>query len=65
MHTEDYLLSRKYDPTKFAIITSMTATQDDRRFKKMGYLKFLWMLFTNYINRNNINHFRKDIKYWA
>ena len=65
MHTEDYLLSRKYNPEHFAIITSVTATQDDRRFKKMGYLKFLWMLFTNYTNRNNINHYKKDIKYWS
>jgi glycosyltransferase involved in cell wall biosynthesis len=65
MHTEDYLLSRKYDPAKFAIITSMTATQDDRRFKKMGYLKFLWMLLVNYINRDRIDHFRKDINYWS
>lgn len=64
MHTEDYLLSRKYNREKFAILTSLTATQDDRRFKKMGYLKFLWMLILNYINRNNIEHFRKDIKYW-
>ena len=64
-HSEDYLLSRKYNPEKFAVMTSMTATQDDRRFKKMGYLKFLWILLINYINRNNINHFRKDIKYWS
>jgi glycosyltransferase involved in cell wall biosynthesis len=63
-HSEDYLLSRKYNPEKFAVITSMIATQDDRRFKKMGYFNFLWMLFINYINRNNINHYRKDIKYW-
>ena len=63
-HSEDYLLSRKYNPEKFAVITSMTATQDDRRFKKMGYFNFLWMLFINYINRNNINHYRRDIKYW-
>lgn len=65
MHTEDYLLSRKYDPEKFAVITSITATQDDRRFNKMGYFKFLWMMFNNYINRNDINYFRKDIKYWS
>jgi len=63
-HSEDYLLSRKYKPEKFAVITSLTATQDDRRFKKMGYFNFLRILFINYINRNNINHFRKDIKYW-
>lgn len=65
MHTEDFVLSRKYDPEKFAIIQSLTATQDDRRFKKMGYLSFLYMAILNYINRNNIGHFRKDIKYWS
>ena len=64
MHTEDYLLSRKYSPEKFAVVLSSTATQDDRRFKKMGYLKFLWMMVMNYLNRNNVEYFRKDIKYW-
>jgi glycosyltransferase involved in cell wall biosynthesis len=63
-HSEDYLLSRKYNKDGFAILTSFSATQDDRRFKRMGYLKFLWMMLVNYINRNNIYHFRKDIKYW-
>ena len=65
MHTEDYLLSRKYNPEKFGIIKLIPVTQDDRRFKKMGYFKFVWMLIMNYINRNDIEHFRKDIKYWA
>lgn len=65
MHTEDYLLSRKYNLEKFGIIKLIPVTQDDRRFKKMGYFKFVWMLIMNYINRNDIEHFRKDIKYWA
>jgi hypothetical protein len=64
MHTEDYLLSKKYNPEKFAVVLSSTATQDDRRFKRMGYLKFLGMMVMNYLNRNNVEYFRKDIKYW-
>ena len=62
-HTEDYILSRKYDKNSFLILDAYV-TQDSRRFKKMGYPRFIWMLLLNYIRRNDINHFRKDIGYW-
>lgn len=62
-HTEDYILSRKYDKNSFFILDAYV-TQDSRRFKKMGYPRFVWMLLLNYIRRNDINHFRKDIGYW-
>jgi len=62
-NSEDYLLSRQYSLKDFLILDKYT-TQDNRRFKYMGYGKFLKMMFVNYINRNNIEHFRKDINYW-
>jgi glycosyltransferase involved in cell wall biosynthesis len=62
-NSEDYLLSRQYSLKEFLILDKYT-TQDNRRFKYMGYGKFLKMMFMNYINRNNIEHFRKDINYW-
>ena len=62
--SEDYLLSRKYNKSKFHIL-NMYVGQDNRRFKKMGYFGFLKFLLKNYINRNNINHFRKDFNYWT
>ncbi len=62
--SEDYLLSRKYDKTKFHIL-DMYVGQDNRRFKKMGYFGFLKFLLKNYINRNNINYFKKDFNYWS
>ena len=62
-NSEDYLLSRQYPIKEFCILPRF-ATQDDRRFKYMGYSKFLRMMFTNYINRHNIEYFRKDINYW-
>ena len=62
-HTEDYILSRKYNKKDFFILDAYV-TQDSRRFKKMGYPRFIWMLLLNYIRRNDINHFRKDIGYW-
>lgn len=62
-HTEDYILSRKYKKESFYILNHYV-TQDSRRFKKMGYINFLLMLVRNYINRNNIEHFKKNIGYW-
>jgi glycosyltransferase involved in cell wall biosynthesis len=62
--SEDYLLSRKYKRSQFHIM-NMYVGQDNRRFKKMGYFGFLKFLLLNYINRNNINHFRKDFNYWS
>ncbi|MEI7508275.1 MAG: hypothetical protein WCJ62_02290, partial [Flavobacterium sp.] len=53
----DYLLSRQYSLKEFYILPKY-ATQDDRRFKYMGYGKFLKMMFKNYLNRNNIEYFR-------
>ncbi len=62
-NSEDYLLSRHYPFQKFCILPRHV-TQDDRRFDHMGYVSFLQMLVMNYINKNNIDHFRKNINYW-
>jgi glycosyltransferase involved in cell wall biosynthesis len=62
-NSEDYLLSRQYPMAEFHIMNKYV-TQDDRRFKYMGYLNFLKIMLMNYINRNNIEYFRKDINYW-
>jgi glycosyltransferase involved in cell wall biosynthesis len=62
-NSEDYWLSKKYSVKKFCI-SKMTYSQDDRRFKKMGYLGLLKLLVVNYINRDNIEFFRKDVGYW-
>lgn len=62
-HSEDYLLSKKIPKNKFKIVNGYIG-QDDRRFKKMGYLVFFWFLIKNYINRNNREWFIKDVGYW-
>jgi glycosyltransferase involved in cell wall biosynthesis len=61
--SEDYFYSRNYKKSKFKILNRF-AGQDDRRFKKMGYIGMLKLLISNYINRNNISHFQKDTNYW-
>jgi hypothetical protein len=62
-NSEDYWLSRHYNPKNFHI-SKMKYGQDDRRFKKMGYIKMLKLIILNHINRNNIDYFKKDVGYW-
>jgi glycosyltransferase involved in cell wall biosynthesis len=62
--SEDYLLSKQYHPTKFKILDHHFG-QDDRRFKKMGYIGMMKYMITNFFNRNNPEHFiNPNIKYW-
>jgi hypothetical protein len=62
-NSEDYWLSKQYDPSKFRISNHYIG-QDDRRFKKMGYIGMIRLIIQGYINRNNIEFFKKDIGYW-
>jgi len=62
-HSEDYFLSKKYDPREFRISDHYIG-QDDRRFKKMGYLGMVKLLIKSFINRNNKDFFKKDVGYW-
>jgi glycosyltransferase involved in cell wall biosynthesis len=59
--SEDFFLSKMYDPKKFAIIKHYFG-QDSRRFKKMGYTGMAWYLIKNFWNRNN-EKFWKDRDY--
>jgi len=61
--SEDFILSKKYPIDKFKIINRYV-TQDDRRFKKMGYWFYVKFLIKNYKKRNDENHFRKEINYF-
>lgn len=59
--SEDFFLSKMYDPKKFAIIKHHFG-QDSRRFQKMGYFGMAWYLLKNFWNRNN-KKFWKDKDY--
>lgn len=61
--SEDYLLSRKIPKNKFKILNKYVG-QDSRRFNKMGYMNFLKLIILNYLNKNNIEWFKKDVGYW-
>jgi glycosyltransferase involved in cell wall biosynthesis len=62
-HTEDWVFSKQISPSKFLLIPDLI-TQDDRRFIKFGYWNMILLIFKNWKNRNNIDHFRKEVGYW-
>ena len=64
MQSEDWLLSKKVNPNKFKIIPNLM-TQDNRRFRKYGYLSMVKLILRNWWNRNNLEYFYKDQKYWS
>lgn len=63
--SEDFFLSRMYDPKKFRILKHYFG-QDSRRFKKMGYFGMAAYLVKNFINRNNKQYWDRldSSKYW-
>jgi glycosyltransferase involved in cell wall biosynthesis len=63
--SEDYILSKQYSPKKFKIVNHYFG-QDERRFKKLGYLGMIRYMAVNFFNRNNLEHFEKaKVNYWS
>jgi glycosyltransferase involved in cell wall biosynthesis len=62
--SEDWLLSRKIEIEKFGLLPFLI-TQDNRRFKRFGYLNMIRLIIRNLYHRNSENHFRKDSGYWG
>jgi len=63
--SEDFFLSKMYDPKKFKLVKHYFG-QDSRRFQKMGYFGMAWYLIKNFWNRNNEKYWDKieHSKYW-
>ena len=63
--SEDFFLSKMYDPKKFKLMKHYFG-QDSRRFQKMGYFGMGWYLMRNFFNRNNEHYWNKTVhsKYW-
>jgi glycosyltransferase involved in cell wall biosynthesis len=63
--SEDFFLSKMYNPKKFKLVKHYFG-QDSRRFQKMGYFGMAWYLIKNFWNRNNENYWNKIdySKYW-
>ena len=66
-NAEDYILSRQYNKSKFDILKGYYYGQDNRRFKKMGYLGMAIFMIKNFIYRNNVKYFAnlsERVGYW-
>ncbi len=63
--SEDFFLSRMYNPKKFKLLDHYFG-QDSRRFKKMGYFGMAAYLIKNFINRNNQQYWDRldSSRYW-
>ncbi len=64
--SEDFHLSRKFDPKKFRIAKHYFG-QDSRRFKKMGYLGMSIYLIKNFLYKDNHKHWNNidEKRYWS
>jgi glycosyltransferase involved in cell wall biosynthesis len=63
LYAEDYLLSKQIKSRRFGILPGRVMTTN-RRFKKMGHLKIIWMFFWTVLNSFNKQHFLRDHGYW-
>jgi len=62
--SEDYILSKQYSPSAFKIGKHYFG-QDERRFKKLGYIGMLKYMAGNFWNRHNLTYFEKaNVEYW-
>jgi len=63
--SEDFFLSKKYDPKRFKLVNDYFG-QDSRRFQTMGYFGMAWYLIKNFWNRDNDNYWNNTdySKYW-
>lgn len=63
MHCEDYFLSKEINKDKYYILNRYHYT-DDRRFKKLGTINMVKYFTSSLLQKNNKEHFKKDIGYW-
>ena len=62
-YAEDYFLSKQVKWNKFAVVNGYILTEN-RRFKKMGYLKVARMFINTIFHAGDDSYFLKDHKYW-
>jgi glycosyltransferase involved in cell wall biosynthesis len=60
---EDYLLSQQVERKRFGIVRGGVYTTN-RRFKKMGHFRVVWLFLKTAMNYWNPNYFLRDHKYW-
>lgn len=62
-YAEDYYLSRNVEPSRFRKVPGFILTSN-RRFKNMGYFKFLHLFFRTVLHSNDDEYFLHNHSYW-
>lgn len=63
LYAEDYLLSKQISMRRFGIVNGGVLTSN-RRFKKMGRARVIFMFFRTAFNTWNEKYFLRDRHYW-
>ncbi len=64
LFAEDYRLSQRVEPKRFAVVRGGVYTTN-RRFQRMGHLRVGWLFLKTAMNYWNEKYFLRDHKYWA
>jgi len=63
LYAEDYLLSKRISPRRFAIVSGKVCTTN-RRFRRMGHAKIAMLFLRTALNSWNDSYFLRDHGYW-
>jgi glycosyltransferase involved in cell wall biosynthesis len=63
LYAEDYLLSQKIAPSRFAIVSGAVLTTN-RRLIKMGHFKLVRLFLNTALHTRHESFFLRDHKYW-
>lgn len=63
LFAEDYLLSKGVPRRRFGIVPGKVLTTN-RRFKKLGHARMVWMFFKTMLHSRDDGYFLRDQGYW-
>jgi len=63
LFAEDYLLSKKVSRLRFRIVRGRVLTTN-RRFRKLGHMRMIWMFFKTMLHTWDEEYFLEDQGYW-
>jgi len=63
LFAEDYLLSKGVERPRFRIVRGKVLTTN-RRFKKLGHARMVWMFFKTMLHSWDESYFLRDQGYW-
>ena len=64
LFAEDFLFTRQISPLRFAVLRGELETSN-RRFRKTGRLRMVWLFLWTMLNSGNRAHFQRDHGYWS